>query len=308
MTIVLDVQAAKKTFGHTCALDGAQLRLHSGEVLALLGPNGAGKTTLVKAVSGRAILDAGSIELLGTPIHTTSQQSNGARAKLGIVPQEIALYDQLTASENLRCFGELQGNSKSELRERIPWALEWTGLQDRANDLVAHYSGGMKRRLNIACSVLHKPEVLILDEPTVGVDPQSRERIWQMLQQLRAEGTSLVLTTHLLNEAQQVCDRITIIDHGKTIATGTLDELANSTVGPAREVRIMLASTLDLISLDGVTVDGNCLASKMDDIGAELGPLVERLHAAGATITDLNVTSPSLQDVFIHLTGRELRD
>jgi ABC-2 type transport system ATP-binding protein len=307
MSIVLEVRGASKQFGETTALAGAEFTLHQGDVLALLGPNGAGKTTLVKAIAGRAILDQGQIELLGQPIHNERQPR--ARCQLGIVPQEIALYDPLTARENLRAFGEFQGVTGRELRERIDWVLAWTGLEDRANDLVDHYSGGMKRRLNIACSVLHKPQVLILDEPTVGVDPQSRARIWQMMAELRSEGASLVLTTHLLDEAQQVCDRIAIIDHGKTIAAGTLDELAANTVGSEREVKILLEQPLDSQTLGAdLVVDGKSVSTKMGDIGRELGPLVEQLHSAGATITDLQVASPTLQDVFIHLTGRELRD
>ncbi len=307
MATVLSVRNAAKQFGETVALAGAGFSLEAGEVLGLLGPNGAGKTTLVKSIAGRAILDRGEIELLGTPIH--NQRDPQARSQLGVVPQEIALYDPLTARENLRTFGELQGVAQSDLRERIDWVLAWTGLQDRADDLVGHYSGGMKRRLNIACGVVHKPEVLILDEPTVGVDPQSRERIWQMMTELRGGGTSLVLTTHLLDEAQQVCDRITIIDHGKTIATGTLDELAATTVGTAREVRIVLDQEIEESVLVGdLVVNGTYLSTKMNDIGVELGPLVDKLRMAGATITDLKVAAPTLQEVFIHLTGRELRD
>lgn len=307
MATVLSVRDAAKQFGDTVALAGAEFDLQQGEVLGLLGPNGAGKTTLVKAIAGRAILDRGEIELLGTPIHNLRDPL--ARSQLGVVPQEIALYDPLTARENLRSFGELQGVQRTDLHERIDWVLAWTGLQDRADDLVGHYSGGMKRRLNIACSVIHKPEVLILDEPTVGVDPQSRERIWQMLTELRGGGTSLVLTTHLLDEAQQVCDRITIIDHGKTIATGTLDELAATTVGTARDVRIVLDQEIEAAALGADFIaNGTCVSTKMDDIGEELGPLVDKLRTAGATITDLKVAAPTLQEVFIHLTGRELRD
>ncbi len=239
MASVLTVRDAEKRFGETCALAGAGLELERGEWLALLGPNGAGKTTLVRSIAGRVRLDGGEIVLLGVRLDGASSASRAARAKLGIVPQEVALYPRLTARENLGVFGELLGLAGAELGERRDWALEWTGLAERANEPVKRYSGGMKRRLNIACSVLHRPEVVLLDEPTVGVDPQSRERIWEMLEQLRRGGASLLLTTHQLDEAQQICDRIVIIDHGRDVAAGTFKQLVRDTVGTRRKVTVV---------------------------------------------------------------------
>ena len=212
MEPVLTVQNAVKMFGANKALDNVTLELHKGEWLGLLGPNGAGKTTLVRAIAGRVRMDSGAVTL-----------PEGRREMLGIVPQEISLYAKLTAAENLSCFGKLQGLRGPTLQERVDWALEFTGLADRAADLVGTFSGGMKRRLNIACSVLHHPSVVLLDEPTVGVDPQSRQRIWEMLERLRREGASLLLTTHQLDEAQQVCDRIVVIDRGRIIANGAFN-------------------------------------------------------------------------------------
>src|SRR5207302_3936543 len=192
--------------------------------------------TLVGAVAGRVRLDRGEIELLGRKL----DGANGARRALGVVPQEIAVYPLLTARENLEVFGRFHGLSGTRLQEQVSNALHWTGLADRAREPIKGFSGGMKRRLNIACGVLHQPEVVLLDEPTVGVDPQSRERIWEMLDRLKQAGTSLVLTTHQLDEAQTRGDRIVIIDRGKTIAAGTFRELVEQTVGSRRQVTLTL--------------------------------------------------------------------
>jgi ABC-2 type transport system ATP-binding protein len=316
MDAVLQVAGARKRFGAkgpgggVLALDGVDLALRQGEWVGLLGPNGAGKTTLVRAIAGRVRLDEGRITLLGRDLGANgSDQGDQGRARLGIVPQEIALYGLLTPVENLRTFGALYGLRGGDLRERIEWAMAWTGLEDRANARVATFSGGMKRRLNIACAVLHRPEVVLLDEPTVGVDPQSRERIWEMLAGLRAAGASLMLTTHQLDEAQRVCDRIIIIDHGRVIADGRLDELVARTVGPGRRVRLTLDREADAAMLgaerDG---DGRTLVWRVSDVAAELAAALDRVRAAGYAVEDVHVEAPSLHAVFIHLTGRELRE
>jgi ABC-2 type transport system ATP-binding protein len=281
MEIVLKITDARKRFGETDALRGASLTLRRGEWLALLGPNGAGKTTLVRSVVGRVRLDGGEIEKGG--------------GRIGLVPQELALYPLLTARENLRSFGALSGLPPREREDRVRWALDWTGLGDRSKEPVKRFSGGMKRRLNIACGVLHRPAVILLDEPTVGVDPQSRERIWEMLAELREEGASLLLTTHQLDEAQQVSDRITIIDHGRDIATGTFAELLEETIGPGRRV---------VASLE----DGGTHEESVLDVGEELTDILGSLREQGKVVRDLRVEAPTLQAVFLHLTGRELRE
>jgi ABC-2 type transport system ATP-binding protein len=239
---VLQVEEARKRFGNTTALDGADLEVRAGEWLGLLGPNGAGKTTLIRSIAGRVRLDGGRIRLLGTTLTAEGATANGAaasaRRRLGIVPQEIALYGQLTARENLEIFGAMHGVRGADLEERVAWALEWTGLNERARDRVKGFSGGMKRRLNLAAGVLHRPAVVLLDEPTAGVDPQSRERLWEMLGELRDGGASLLLTTHQLDEAERVCERIVIIDHGRAIAAGTLQELIDRTVGRGQQVSL----------------------------------------------------------------------
>jgi ABC-2 type transport system ATP-binding protein len=306
MTAALRVTHAYKRFGATQALNGAEVTLEPGQLLLLLGPNGAGKTTLVRSVAGRVCLDRGEIELLGQKLNGTGGKS---RRSLGVVPQEIALYALLTARENLQVFGKFHGLRGAALEEQVTSALAWTGLADRADEPIKRFSGGMKRRLNIACGVLHRPEVVLLDEPTVGVDPQSRERIWEMLDKLKETGTSLVLTTHQLDEAQVHGDRIIIIDHGKTIAAGTFSELVEQTVGTRRQVTLTLDRPLPQ-PLDGGAAEsqGRTVHLQAEDVAAELPPLLERVRAAGCRVEDVGVQSPTLQMVFLHLTGRELRE
>jgi ABC-2 type transport system ATP-binding protein len=309
MIDVLAVSGACKRFGQTQALNDAALALRQGEWLALLGPNGAGKTTLVRAIAGRVRLDQGTVTLLGERLNGTPAAER-ARRKLGIVPQDIALYPLLTAAENLKAFGSLNGLQGDELGARVEWALKWTGLADRSREPIKRFSGGMKRRLNIACGVLHEPEVILLDEPTVGVDPQSRQRIWEMLEELRRGGASLLLTTHQLDEAQQICDRIVIIDHGKAIAAGTFNELLAQTVGAKRRITCHLEDgPREALKAAGFEIDDeNALKRSVDDVATELPALLKEVEAAGGAVQDLHIEAPTLQAVFIHLTGRELRE
>jgi ABC-2 type transport system ATP-binding protein len=310
---VLSVVDARKTFGAVKALDGASLELREGELLGLLGPNGAGKTTLIRAIAGRVRLDAGEIRVFGQPV-------DGRRTppELGIVPQEIALYPLMTARENLAVFGRLQGLTSAELGRQVDWALESTGLKDRANESIRQFSGGMRRRLNIACGVLHRPRIVLLDEPTVGVDPQSRDRIYDVLDDLRGRGVSLLVTTHHLEEAEARCSRTVIIDHGRAIAAGTLGELVEQTVGRFRLVTLRLdaaagqAATAEIIrgarTIEADPSDPRLLRARMRDVAIELPPLLERVRQVGRSVEDVEVKGPSLQSVFIHLTGRELRE
>jgi ABC-2 type transport system ATP-binding protein len=301
---VLRVEDAKKAFGTTQALCGVSLELGEGELLGLLGPNGAGKTTLVRALAGRVRLDGGTIELFGRRISETE-----TRDGLGVVPQEIALYPLLTARENLEAFGSFNGLRGPALRDRVAWALEWTGLSERAREPIRRFSGGMRRRLNIACGVLHEPRVILLDEPTVGVDPQSRERIYEMLDRLRASGVSMLLTTHQLDEAEARCERIVIVDHGRVIAAGTLGELVRDTIGEQRVATVRLdrapATPLEGLAPDD---DGTTWRGPVRDVDADLAALLRHVAAAGCSVVDLELRRPSLQSVFLHLTGRELRE
>ena len=287
---VLTVSGALKVFGAVTALDGATFELRQGELLALLGPNGAGKTTIIRAIAGRVRLGAGEIRLFNEPL-----PAGRTHHALGIVPQEIALYPLMSARENLEVFGALQGLSGSALKKQVGWALDVTGLSDRAVEPVNRFSGGMRRRLNIACGIVHRPRVVLLDEPTVGVDPQSRDRIYDMLAALMAEGVSLLLTTHHLEEAEARCSRTVIIDHGRVIAAGTLPELVDRTVGKDRLVTLRLGT-------------GQVISARMRDVAGDLPPLLEQVRQSGDTVDDVEVRGPSLQAVFIHLTGRELRE
>ena len=300
---VVRVEQAHKSFGATAALRGASLELRPGELLGLLGPNGAGKTTLVRAIAGRVQLDRGSIDILGRP------GARGAHPDLGVVPQEIALYPRLTARENLAAFARLHGVARADLAARVDRALTWTGLADRAREPVSGFSGGMKRRLNIACSVLHQPRVVLLDEPTAGVDPQSRERLHEMLAELRAGGASLLLTTHLLDEAESRCDRIVILDHGQVIAEGTVAALIDKTIGRGRSVFLTLDRPL-AAPIPGFTTGpgGAEVSAQLQDVAAELPELLTRVRSAGHTVLDVALRGPSLHAVFLHLTGRELRE
>jgi ABC-2 type transport system ATP-binding protein len=305
---LLTVTDARKNYGSVQALAGASLELRKGELLALLGPNGAGKTTLIRAIAGRARLDGGEIRVFEKPV-----RAGRTPEELGIVPQELAVYPLMTARENLDSFGRLQRLSGAELSKQVDWALERTGLTDRAKEPVKQFSGGMKRRLNIACGILHHPRIVLLDEPTVGVDPQSRDRIYDMLGELAADGVSLLLTTHHLEEAEARCSRTVIIDHGRVIASGTLPELVGQTVGRYRQVTLRLDAPLDGApgSLPGVEIDAaepRIVRARMTNVASELPPLLERIHMAGRTVDDVDVRGPSLQAVFIHLTGRELRE
>jgi linearmycin/streptolysin S transport system ATP-binding protein len=301
---ILEIQKAYKRFGHTVALDGIDLKVNRGEWVGLLGPNGAGKTTLVRAIAGRVRLDAGRITLAGDPSHRRQ-----ASRQLGLVPQENALYPFLTPRENLEVFGNLHGLHGSTLRERIDWALDWTGLAERSGDRTASFSGGMKRRLNLACAVLHRPELVLLDEPTAGVDPHSRERIFAMLAELRQSGTSLLHTTHQLGEAEGVCERVVIIDRGRVVAEGTPGELVERTLGRTQEVVVTLDRPPVVESLpEGVDVHGRILRAGMEDLAVGLPTLLGLLRAAGYGVEDVRVARPNLHAVFLHLTGRELRE
>ena len=310
-TPVLAIHDARKRFGQVVALDGATFDLREGELLALLGPNGAGKTTLIRAIAGRVRLDGGEVRVFDRPT-----DGRTTPPELGIVPQEVALYPLLTARENLHAFGSLHGLSGASLANQIEWALQRTGLADRAGEPIRQFSGGMRRRLNIACGILHRPRIVLLDEPTVGVDPQSRDRIYDVLGELARAGVSLLLTTHHLEEAEARCSRTVIIDHGKVIASGTLSDLVDRTVGRHRLVTLRLDAPLDanaaaLRAVADIAVDetdARVVRARMDDVASGLPPLLERISFVGRSVEDVEVRGPSLQSVFIHLTGRELRE
>jgi ABC-2 type transport system ATP-binding protein len=228
------------------------------------------------------------------------------------VPQELAIYPLLTATENLDVFGRLYGVPAAEIAGRVKWALEWSDLKDRAHEPTKRFSGGMKRRLNIACSLLHQPTLVLLDEPTVGVDPQSRERIYGMLADLQRAGVSIVLTTHHLEEAEQRCERIVIIDHGRIVAAGTLAELLHRVASQTRHARITLARPLAaaITDVEGLTVseDRATVSVALTDPGRDLVRVISAVTSAGGELANVVLAGATLHDVFIALTGRELAD
>ncbi len=302
----LEIDALAKRFGAVIAVAGVSLEVSAGECLGLLGPNGAGKSTTIRAIVGRVIPDTGSIRIFGARADTAA-----ARAALGWVPQELAVYPRLTCKENLEAFGRYHGLSGKELAESVAWCLEWAALQDRAKDLAGKLSGGMKRRLNMAAGIIHRPRVVLMDEPTVGVDPQSRNRIFEMIESLRATGTAIVYTTHYMEEAERLCDRIAIIDHGRIIASGTRAELVQSAFASRSQVLARFAGTEDRIAAwvvgrGGRMVEGTAEFSIERSI--EIGALLESAAKDGLELEDVSLRRPNLESVFLHLTGRELRE
>ena len=303
----LKLEGAHKKFGNVHALAGATFDVHPGELLGLLGPNGAGKTTAIRAVAGRLQLDAGTIQLFGRTLALRDP-----RPEIGVVPQELAVYTKLTATENLEVFGRLYGVAPEALKDRVSWALQWADLATRSKEPVARFSGGMRRRLNIACGLLHSPSLVLLDEPTVGVDPQSRERIYEMLAALRTSGVSIVLTTHHLEEAEQRCDRIVIIDHGKIVAAGTLAEILRNTLGTSRGIQVRLAGPWPANATPPaglmLTSDRRQVSCNVDDLGSGLSRVLDEINRAGVGVADVTLSGATLHSAFIALTGRELRE
>jgi len=305
-SLALHVDGLVKRFGQVTAVDGVTLDLRAGECLGLLGPNGAGKTTLIRSIAGRVIPDAGAITIFGA-----AADSAAARNALGWIPQELALYPRLTCLENLQSFGRYYGLSGAALAQAVKRCLDWTTLTDRSADLVKNLSGGMKRRLNMAAGLIHNPRLVLMDEPTVGVDPQSRIHIFEMIARLREQGMSIIYTTHYMEEAERLCDRIAIVDHGKIIAQGTSAELVQSAFGSHSEVLARFAGAGEQVAdwireHGGHVVDGT--AQFKVGHPTEIVRLLEASAKAGFELVDLSLRKPTLESVFLQLTGRELRD
>lgn len=282
---MLALRGLRKSYGGAApAVDGLRLEVRTGEVFGLLGPNGAGKTTTVSILTGLLVPDEGTVDLLGLGSPTRPE----VRARLGLAPQALALYDGLTGEENVALFGRLFGLEGERLRERVKAALDFVGLRDRGKDAVAAYSGGMKRRLNLAVALVHDPDLVVLDEPTVGVDPQSRNLILENIRALRAAGKTVVYTTHYMEEAERLCDRVGILDHGRLLALDTVPGLLRAHA--AKPVLV-------------VEVAGEERRIESDD---PLGALNE--VAARQSVASFRVERPHLEQVFLHLTGRHLRD
>lgn len=309
---VLQVTDLVRRFGEHTAVDGVSFTISEGETYGLLGPNGAGKTTTINMIAGLLTSDQGAVTVLGEPV------VGNRKSLIGLVPQDVALYPDLSALENLQFFGKLQNMGGTHLKNRIADVLEIVGLADRAKDHIDTYSGGMKRRANIAVGLLHEPRLLILDEPTVGVDPQSRNSILEAVTELGGAGMAVLYTTHYMEEAERLCDRVGIIDAGRLIVEGTREELV---------ARMGEQSTIDLrVSADHDRVGRWCAdVEKLADVAgiqrtaggvqvvtaggtALIAPVVQAAQRNGVDVTGIDVREPDLEAVFLHLTGKALRD
>jgi ABC-2 type transport system ATP-binding protein len=316
---LVQVENLRKRYGEFSAVDGVSFQIRQGEIFGLLGPNGAGKTTTISMLAGILAPTEGDIRVAG---HDVRQASAAIKQTLGVVPQELAIYPKLTGRENLAFFGQLYGLQGAALLERIEAVLELVGLSDRADSLAETYSGGMKRRLNLAAGLMHRPQLLLLDEPTVGVDPQSRNHIFEGVRALNQQGLTILYTSHYMEEVEALCDRVGIMDRGRLIACDTVPNLIARMGGAVIEVSIAgivsesLAQRLAQIEfvqaverLDSAAEEGATrLHALTEHPHRALPGLVAALHAENLSLHALNIKQPNLEDVFLALTGKTLRD
>jgi len=310
---LLTVEKLTKQYGDFTAVDGIDFASGEGRIFGLLGPNGAGKSTTINCISGLTPPTSGHISIAGFDVVKDGKR---AKASLGIVPQELALYEDLPAIENLKYWGQAYGLRGAALDARVGEVLGHIGLADRAKDLPKEFSGGMKRRLNFGCGIIHKPKVLLLDEPTVGVDPQSRQRLFDMVEAERDAGACVLYTTHYMEEAERLCDSLAIIDHGKIIADGTVDKL-KSQLG-ARDILQLSGSFPDglgalvtgrgISDLEVISESDGTLTLTMTAASQHLPAIFAAITAAGGAVTETSLRSPNLETLFLLLTGKELRE
>lgn len=300
-----------KRYGSTIALDHVSFELQKGEILGLLGPNGAGKTTAIHALVGLLPIDAGAIELFDQRQHAGAID---LRRRVGLVTQEITIFEDLTARENLQFFAGLYGIKEPVRSQRIRETLEFVGLTEHADKLTKKFSGGMKRRLNIACALTHKPELLVMDEPTVGIDPQSRHHILQSVRALRDAGTTILYTTHYMEEAEAIASRLVIMDMGHVIAQGTVDELTERIQYEERVLLEvgdpsprLLEDIRRVAGVKDVKAQGARLTIVSQAGSGNLNQLIACAQASGG-VRSINAEKPTLEDVFLALTGKSLRD
>jgi ABC-2 type transport system ATP-binding protein len=308
----IEVKDLYKSFGEIHAVQGISFEVQKGEIFSLLGPNGAGKSTTISMLSGLLAPDKGDACIMGRSIRT---DSTAARAALGVVPQDIALYPDLSARENLVFWGKMYGLRGDALKKRVDEVLAIIGLVDRQRGRVGTFSGGMKRRVNIGAALLHKPQVIIMDEPTVGIDPQSRRNILDNVKELNHQGMTVIYTTHYMEEAQELSNHIGIVDLGKLVAYGTHDELirlvgeqtrVDLTVNVEKERVIPVWQSVEGVSRVSAT-DGT-ITALVNDSNRVLPRLFEAATRAGARISSIDIKEPNLEAVFLHLTGKALRD
>ena len=310
--IAIQVNDLYKSFGDLHAVQGVSFQAEKGKVLSLLGPNGAGKSTTISMLSGLLAPTKGDASIMGFSI---TREAEKAKSSLGVVPQDIALYPDLSARENLLFWGKMYGLRGSSLKTRVTEVLEIIGLSERQKDAVGKFSGGMKRRVNIGAALLHKPDVIIMDEPTVGIDPQSRRHILDNVKLLNRQGMSVLYTTHYMEEAAELSDKIAIMDEGKIIAQGTHDELIKL-VGEQTRVDLTLNDSSSKVKeawqkVEGVSkvdAQNGTITALVNDSNLVLPHLFEEAAKAGVRITSVDIQEPNLEMVFLHLTGRALRD
>lgn len=310
---MIEVKNLGKSFKKNIAVEDVSMHLDEGESVGLLGPNGAGKSTTISMISTLLPPTKGTVKYNGKDV---LKEPDELRPILGVVPQEIALYEELSAYENMKFFGKVYGLSGKKLEDKIQETLELVGLKERQKDAVETYSGGMKRRINIAVALMHGPKILIMDEPTVGIDPQSRNYILEMVRRLNRErGLTVLYTSHYMEEVEKLCDRVYIMDHGQIIASGTKEEL-KSILSNEETIQIQVEETKSefrdlLSSQEGVNqvleddAGYNLIVSKGEQL---LGEIFEHAKQANVKIIGIHVKTPTLEDVFLHLTGRKLRD
>jgi ABC-2 type transport system ATP-binding protein len=308
----LEVKDLRKNFGELKAVQGISLSVKQGEIFSLLGPNGAGKSTTISMLSGLLEPAGGEATIMG---HSIRSDATAARACLGVVPQDIALYPDLSARENLVFWGKMYGLRGAQLKQRVDEVLKVIGLVERQRDRVGTFSGGMKRRVNIGAALLHKPQVIIMDEPTVGIDPQSRRHILDNVKELNSQGMTVLYTTHYMEEAQELSHHIAIMDQGKIVAFGTHDELIRL-VGEQSRIELSLNTEAGRILETWKAVDGVSKVSAADgtatvlvnDSNLVLPRLFEAANRCGVRINRVDIQEPNLETVFLHLTGKALRD
>ncbi len=303
---MIKVEGLKKRYGDVVALDGVSFEVPRGETFGLLGPNGAGKTTAIKLLCGLLKPDSGTVSLDGKTDPTLAN----VRLSLGVVPQALAIYEELSAEENLRFFGRTYGLSGRKLKDRVNACLEIAGLKQRSKGRVSKYSGGMKRRLNMVCSLLHEPRLLLLDEPTVGVDPQSRNLIFETIEEMKKQGRTIIYTTHYMEEAQRLCDRVAILDHGRILDMDTVDNLISRHGGPSHVEAEFESKPSNPEEITSFIEDENVQFEENRIRFATTQPMesLAALNQSGVRFRSLKVQNADLEDVFLNLTGRRLRD
>jgi ABC-2 type transport system ATP-binding protein len=307
---MISVSNLTKNYNTIQALKGISFEIEQGEFFGLLGPNGAGKTTTISIMSTILEPDDGSVCIGGFDL---KKNPNKCKSIIGVVPQEIALYGELSAYDNLKFWGSLYNVPKKELKSRIDEMLELFGLDERKNDLVKTYSGGMKRRINIASALLHKPRILFMDEPTVGIDPQSRNLIFEVIEKLHKEGITIVYTTHYMEEAERFCDKIGIIDNGQIIAQGTLEQLKS--LCEIKETIVVSFENLTDNLFEKISVEWNEL-KRVDnsihffssEVEKDLSVIILKCNKTGLVISNINIQKVNLETIFLSLTGKQLRD